>query len=301
MERFGIDVSQWQGDFDWSAALAEGVQFAILKGGGGDDGLYRDPKFDRNYREAKARNLPVGCYWFSRALSVEEAEREADYFYTQCLQGRQFELPIYMDVEHRAQLNLGKEKLTEIVRVFCDRLEQKRFGVGIYASLNTFSEHLLDEKLQSYAHWVAQWATALTYPGREGVCGMWQFGGSQNYLRSTRIAGVVCDQDYLLIDYESSIKSAGLNGFASAPLPTEDFLPEKGYFGPGDNSPKVGMIASFLRRVFPAYTDERALGNYYGPYLTDSVREFQRRTGLVSDGYVGPLTLAELEKYGFSY
>lgn len=80
---------------------------------------------------------------------------------------------------------------------------------------------------------------------------------------------------------------------------TDSFLPSKGYFGPGDTHANVGKIADFMRKVFPAYTDKRALGNYYGQYLTASIKEFQRRTGLASDGCTGPITLAELEKYGF--
>ena len=59
MKKFGIDISRWQGDFDFNKAVAEGVEFAIIKGGGGDAGLYTDAKFERNYREAKAKGLPV--------------------------------------------------------------------------------------------------------------------------------------------------------------------------------------------------------------------------------------------------
>ena len=45
MKEFGIDISRWQGDFDFQKAVAEGVKFAVIKGGGGDDGLYVDSKF----------------------------------------------------------------------------------------------------------------------------------------------------------------------------------------------------------------------------------------------------------------
>ena len=49
MQQFGIDISKWQGNFDFNSAVNEGVTFAIIKGGGGDDGLYTDSKFKRNY------------------------------------------------------------------------------------------------------------------------------------------------------------------------------------------------------------------------------------------------------------
>ena len=239
MREFGIDISKWQGNFDFDKAVAEGVKFVIVKGGGGDDGLYRDPKFETNYAEVKKRNLPTGCYWFSKAVSVDDAIKEADYFYEKCLKDHQFELPVYMDVEHRSQLALGKAKLTEIVKAFCERLEAKGYWVGIYASLNTFRSYLNDAELQNYAHWVAQWTTKLTYTGNDGVCGMWQFGGEENNIRTNKVAGVTCDQNYMLIDYPAMIKAAGLNGFAKKQTATETkpITPSK----PTENTAKIGV------------------------------------------------------------
>lgn len=82
---------------------------------------------------------------------------------------------------------------------------------------------------------------------------------------------------------------------------TDDFLPTRGYFKKGDTDPKIGKIAAFMRKTFPSYTSEKALGNYFGPYLTKSIKEFQKRTGLKSDGCIGPLTLKKLQTYGFKY
>ena len=79
----------------------------------------------------------------------------------------------------------------------------------------------------------------------------------------------------------------------------ESFLPSRGYFKKGDTHENVGKIASFMRRCFPSYTSEKALGNYYGDNLIKAVKEFQKRTGLEPDGYFGKLTLAKLEQYGF--
>lgn len=213
MKKFGIDISRWQGSFDLKAAKAEGVKFVIVKGGGGDDGLYTDIRFRQNYDAAKQIGLPVGVYWFSKALNVREAVEEADYFYTHVLKGRQFELPVYIDVEHEAQLNLGKDALTAIVKAWCARLEEKGFWVGIYASLWTFQSYVHDDSLQRYAHWVAQWSKECGYIGKPGVLGMWQFGGETNAIRSNKICGQVVDQNYMYIDYPSKIKKAGKNGF----------------------------------------------------------------------------------------
>lgn len=210
MKKFGIDISRWQGDFDMQRAKAEGVEFVIVKGGGGDSGLYVDRQFAANYDNAKKLGLLVGCYWFSKALSKAQAVQEANYFHEQCLKGRQFELPVYMDVENKAMLALGKRGLTDIVKAFVDTLKAKGWLVGVYSSKSMFSSYMYDDELAAYPHWIAQWATACTYPSEYG---MWQFGGETNKLRSNQVAGVVCDQDYMLVDYPTMIKSQGLNGF----------------------------------------------------------------------------------------
>ena len=79
----------------------------------------------------------------------------------------------------------------------------------------------------------------------------------------------------------------------------ESFFPARGYFKKGDVSVNVGKIASFMRKTFPSYTSEKALGNTYGDNLIKAVKEFQRRTGLKVDGYFGEKTLKKLEEFGF--
>lgn len=85
------------------------------------------------------------------------------------------------------------------------------------------------------------------------------------------------------------------------------FLPAKDYFGPGDVHANIGKIAEFMRRVFPKYTSEKALGNTYGPYIKSSITTFQTnakkdgRYNNTIDGLFGPDTLKALESYGFRY
>lgn len=221
---FGIDISRWQGNFNFDKAVKEGVEFVIVKGGGGDDGLYVDRKFNENYNAVKQRKLPVGVYWFSKALTVADAKKEAEYFYSNCLKGKQFELPVYIDIEHKAQTTLGKRLLTDIVKTWCEYLEQKGFWVGIYSTPYFFNTYMYDNELTCYAHWVAHWAKECSYKNMS-CFGMWQFGGETNAIRTNKVAGVVCDQNYMLVDYPAKIKAAGMNGFkktttATKPTPT---------------------------------------------------------------------------------
>ena len=53
-QKFGIDVSHWQGSFDFARAKSkEGVEFAIIKAGGADAGLYKDSQFEANYKKCE--------------------------------------------------------------------------------------------------------------------------------------------------------------------------------------------------------------------------------------------------------
>lgn len=81
--------------------------------------------------------------------------------------------------------------------------------------------------------------------------------------------------------------------------PSAGFLPSRGYWRYGDTDPRIGQMAAWMRKEFPAYTPAAALGNYFGPNLLKAVREFQRRTGLETDGNVGPLTYKKMKQYGF--
>lgn len=80
---------------------------------------------------------------------------------------------------------------------------------------------------------------------------------------------------------------------------TSSFFPDRGYFKKGDVSENVGKVAAFMYKTFPSYTSSKALGNTYGDNLIKAIKEFQRRTGLEADGYLGEKTLKMLENYGF--
>ena len=222
MKKFGIDISRWQGNFDIERAKREhDVEFVIIRGAGSDGGLWEDPSFEENYRKAKAAGVAVGCYFISKALTVDEARRDAEFFYKNCVLNHQFELPLYIDVEIKEQLALGKKAVTDIILAFTGYLEKHNCWAGIYASKSVFETQLEDNRLQYLAHWVAQCdVTECTYkPKTETippVLGMWQFGGgsaSSNAVRSHIINGVPIDQNYLYFDYETRIKKLGANGY----------------------------------------------------------------------------------------
>lgn len=219
MQKFGIDISEWQGGFNFDKAVKEGVKFAILRGA---YSLSKDDCFESFYKSCKARNIPVGVYHYSMAKNVEGAKKEAA-FMLKILNGKQLEYPIYLDVEDKTQQVLGKDLLTKIIDTYCDTLEKAGYYVGIYSTYNYLKNYAHIDKLDRYDKWIAQWYTSCECPKPYGV---WQYGGETNYIRSNKVAGMVCDQDYAYQDYPTVIKNAGLNGFGSTPTPSKKTLDE---------------------------------------------------------------------------
>ena len=200
----GIDVSEYQGNINWSHVKADGVKFAILRAG---ISHRVDNQFANNYAGCKSNGVPVGAYWYSKATTVTDAKQEAQDFLA-ALKGKTFEYPVYMDLEEQSQFALGKEKCSELVDAFLTVLEQAGYFVGLYCSTYYLTNYITDSIRKCYAVWVAQYNDSCTYSGNYGI---WQSGVGTIY----GIDGD-CDIDHGYIDYSTIIKQAGLNGFTSA-------------------------------------------------------------------------------------
>lgn len=251
MPKFGIDVSKWQGEFNFAKAKNDDkVEFVVLRGAYAQT---KDKKFDSYYVTCKRLGLPVGVYHYSMATTVAEAKAEAKFLYENVLKGKKFELPIYMDVEDKVQLALGKSALTDIVQAWCEYLENLGYYVGIYASTWTFQGEVDDTKLKKYTHWIAQWSKTCTY---SGAVDMWQFGGETNSLRTTIVADQVIDQDYMYKDFPSIIKASGKNGFGkvtTTPVtkPAVVYFDKPNYTGVSfvEGLNKIGATVTFAYRT----------------------------------------------------
>ncbi|MDV4151708.1 LysM peptidoglycan-binding domain-containing protein [Clostridium sp. AL.422] len=225
---FGIDVSTWQGNFNFNQAANEGVKFAIIRGA---YNRRKDDRFEEYYRNAKAIGLSVGVYQYSMATTVEEALSEAKFLEGNVLNNKQFELPIYLDIEDNVHKNLTKNQVSAIAKAWLDYLEERGFFVGIYSSKSFLENYLNEDVRTDYSIWVAEWARQCTY---SGPYGMWQFGGETNLIRSNKVAGVVCDQNYMIVDYPSLIKGKRMNGYGANNNDPKDNV-DSGSGGNGNN------------------------------------------------------------------
>lgn len=216
----GIDVSYYQGNIDWVSLKNSGVQFAILRlgytGYASSKPKALDPMFEVYYRNAKAVGIPVGVYYFSRATTVEEGVSEAN-FVLQHLQGKQLEYPVYIDVEDTYyQANASIAALTSAVKAFCNTIQNQKYYVGIYASLNWFNTKLNLNELALYDKWVAQWGSVNTFRGQYG---MWQYSSTGSIANVSPV-----DLDYAYKDFPKIMREYGLNGYVKevTPIPSKE-------------------------------------------------------------------------------
>lgn len=210
----GVDISRHQSGLTIEQVKKAGYEFAILRGGYTTYGAVRvkkiDVAFEKFYKQAKAISFPVGAYWYSCAKTYAEGEAEAKFMYKNCLQGKQFEMPIYIDVEDSHWQDKDKQGVTDAIIGFCEYLEGKGFYVGVYASLSWFNTRIEISRIKEYTKWVAKWV--LNANSKPTVLfsafDLWQ------YTDHGKVAGHVVDEDIAYIDFPSVIKKAGKNGFS---------------------------------------------------------------------------------------
>lgn len=205
----GIDISSWNKGINLSSAKMT-YDFAILRGGftgyGANRTKNKDSMFEEFYAKAKSIGLPVGAYYYSCADTKEKGVEEAKYFYENCLKGKSFEFPVYIDVEESRWQMWKKTGVTDAIIGFCDTLEKLGFFVGVYSSTAWFDDQIDTKRLDRYTKWVADWR------GKKpdfiySAFDMWQ------YSDRGRVDSVQVDLNQCYRNFPQIIKEAGLNGF----------------------------------------------------------------------------------------
>lgn len=136
-----IDVSRYQGEIDWAQVAAAGYKGAMLKTVSTNrklskraDGLYIDPTFETNYRNARAAGLDVGVYYYTYATSEAMADAELALV-RQAVYGKEFSLPICVDVEENKLKQLSTLDLSNLTAYALEQVER----MGFYAQLYTYT------------------------------------------------------------------------------------------------------------------------------------------------------------------
>lgn len=210
-----IDVARYQGNVDWDKVKASGIEGALLKTVSTNNrefgGLYIDPYFERNYAECKRVGIPVGAYYYTYAQDLGYAKKELALF-KQAVAGKQFELPLIVDVEDNLLKPLSADALTDLVEYAVKEIESWGCYAMVYTYLNYQNTELNMDRLAKYDLWLAAYRdTRPSYPPHS----IWQFTSKG------QVPGVKgnCDLNWqYAIDgkfHEDIIKAAGLNGWVS--------------------------------------------------------------------------------------
>ena len=175
----GVDVSQYQGDIDWQAVYDSGIRFAVIRAGGryyGSGKMFADDKFAQNLEGAKNAGLKVGVYFFSQAVSEDEAREEARYT-AQLVGDTELELPVFFDWERVSDTesrtyDLGGEALTDCAVAFCEESESLGFDAGVYVYTETGYYGYTLSRLDDYTVWSSSLGN---YPYFYYAHSMWQY------------------------------------------------------------------------------------------------------------------------------
>lgn len=172
----GVDLSHWNlWNSPEKAKTEGGVQFAMLKIGGSDNGYYKDPKFDTFYDRCVLNSIYVGVYFFvgSSFKTYAEGEKAGNYV-LKLLRGRKLSMPVVIDVEKgKSKYKVGQ---TDAVLAFQKVIEKAGYYAMVYGSdVATFKNMLDLSRLKGIDKWVARYGKE---PENVADCGMWQWTSS---------------------------------------------------------------------------------------------------------------------------
>lgn len=176
----GIDVSVWQGDIDFEAVKADGIEVVYIRSSIGSD--YTDSLFRQNYERAKAAGLRIGFYHFVTAQTVEEAQYQA-HFFASVISGLSFDCMPAMDFESFS--GLSNRQINDISLAFMEALERYTGKDAIFYTNAYTAANILTDAMAQYPIWIAQWG--VSEPQNNG---RWTSWTGWQYTSTGRVSGI---------------------------------------------------------------------------------------------------------------
>ena len=198
----GIDVSVFQGNINWSAVKADGVDFAFIRLGyrGYSNGAIKlDSNFHQNIQGAQAAGIRVGVYFYSQAVSKSEAIEEAQFCLDE-LSGYSLEMPVVFDLEGGANsayrtYGMSTSTAVKMVSAFCDTIENGGYKSMYYSYAKFLAEHQgMVAQLEDYDLWMAMYYRVPFFPYNFKI---WQYSSTGSV---SGISGGV-DMNMMFLDY----------------------------------------------------------------------------------------------------
>ena len=187
-----MDVSYAQKNIDWQKVKEDGIDMAMIRLGyrGYETGqLNLDEYYDANCKGAKEAGIEAGVYFFSQAITVEEAEEEAKYA-IKYYKKKKLKGPIAFDMEPINGANrithLTTEERTAIADAFMSYVKKKGYEPLLYGNPTWLRGSLDLSLLTDYDVWLAHYIDVTAYP-YDYV--MWQ------YTSKGKVAGITGNVD----------------------------------------------------------------------------------------------------------
>ena len=261
MKIHGIDVSEFQGNIDFKKVKNSGIEFVMVRAG--YDYVNGDDKYwEQNVYNANKYGLHVGAYWFMYFVNETEAKNCADKFIRMLNKFKgKIDYPVALDVEEDTYkymksvgVNPTKEVVTNLVNIFCDRVEKAGYYTMIYSNYNGFNNYM--GNVSRFDKWLAYLGNAeITYDD----CGIWQhsFSGKVGGIRDD------VDLDISFVEYDKIIRSAGLNKL------TDEIKDDKPIEDDNKNNIKVGDIVRVTNPII--YGTNKKFTLWYENYIVMEV------------------------------
>jgi len=176
----GIDLSRYNSDVDFAKAKSAGIDYAMIRCGYrayGSGLLVKDTSFEKYITSALTNNVDVGVYFYTQAVSRDEAVEEANYV-LDLIRPYNVTYPVAIDIEaiendSFRQEKLSASELTDVVIAFCDTIKAAGYTPLIYSNLLYFMDNVELNRLESYDKWFAGYQTAAPYYPYKYT--MWQY------------------------------------------------------------------------------------------------------------------------------
>ena len=168
----GIDISGFQEGIKLADAKKAGHDFVIIYAGKGNVISQKGACFDAQIKDAIENKMKIGAYWFSYAISADDARKEADVCAAVIEKWKaNITLPIFFDWEYDSEdyakkhgVTPTKTLITSMTIAFIDRMKAHGYEAGYYTNPDYLSRYYDYEQMKKYPLWLAQYEGQAKYP-----------------------------------------------------------------------------------------------------------------------------------------
>ena len=195
--KYGVDISTHNGKLDFGKLKRSGVECVMIRAGYGAGHI--DTQAEINCKNAEQYGIPYGLYWFSYALTADQAATEADA----CLRfakDKRVELPIAFDYEYDSEKHAkaagvppDPERMRSMAETFLNRIEAAGYYAILYSNVD-YIKRAFSPLLTRWALWLADWRQGKTPTHPAGYD--WQIWQTTDHATLPGVSGVF---DYNLI------------------------------------------------------------------------------------------------------